>query len=284
MNRGYEGRPIFGPEPDKVFFLTLLKKVQALTKIRILAYCIMDNHYNLVLQNESGKMSEFFKQLNGQYAVYYRKRHGGRGYVFQDRYNSMLIQDDAYLLIAISYVLNNPVAAKMAKTFSDYPWSSGLFYFNKEKCAAVDCRYVEELFGTKDELQRFIMATDLDELPTVRSDLGKIIGGEEFIPLATAMAERRSGIESVERRRVHDKYFGPLEKVFQEFEKEHRIKIAELNVQTYAGKKLRAELLVHIKERAGMTYREIAKLDLFSDLELSSLGCIYRRAILKRKG
>jgi REP element-mobilizing transposase RayT len=284
MNRGYEGRPIFGAEPDKVFFLGLLKKVQTLTKIRILAYCVMDNHYHLVLQNDSGKMSEFFKQLNGQYAIYYRKRHGGRGYVFQDRYNSMLIQDDAYLMIAIAYVLNNPVAAKMANSFSVYPWSSGSFYFNKGKCASVDCGYVEELFGTKDELQRFVMETDLDELPTVRSDLGQIIGGEEFISLAMTMAERRTGKESVERRRVHDKYSEPLEKVFQEFEREHRIKIAELNVQTYAGKKIRAELLVHIKERVGMTYREIAKLDLFADLELSSLGCIYRRARLNRPG
>jgi len=265
-----------------VFFLALLKKVQALTKIRILAYCIMDNHYHLVLQNESGKMSEFFKQLNGQYAIYYRKRHGGRGYVFQDRYNSMLIQDDAYLMIAIGYVLNNPVAAKIAKTFVDYSWSSGSFYFNKEKCEAIDCRYVEELFGTKDELQQFVMETDLDELPTIRSDLGQIIGGEEFIPLAMTMAERRTGKESVERRRVKDKGFEPLEKVFQEFEREHRIKIEELNVQAYTGKKMRAELLVHIKERAGMTYREIAKLDLFADLELSSLGCLYRRARLNR--
>jgi REP element-mobilizing transposase RayT len=281
MNRGYEGRPIFRAEPDKTFFLELLKKVQALTRISILAYCVMDNHYHLVLQNDSGKMSEFFKQLNGQYAIYYRKRHGGRGYVFQDRYNSMLIQDDAYLMIAIAYVLSNPVAAKMADSFTVYPWSSGSFYFNKEKCAAVDCGYVEELFGTKKELQRFVLETDLDELPVVHSDLGQIIGGEEFIPLATDMAERRTGKESVERRRVQDKYFEPLGKVFQEFEREHRIKIEELNVQTYAGKKMRAELLVHIKDRAGMTYREIAKLDLFGDLELNSLGCIYRRAHLK---
>lgn len=58
------------------------------------------------------------------------------------------------------------------------------------------------------------------------------------------MAERRSGKESVERRRGQEKYFEPLEKVIQEFEKKHRIKIAELNVQTLSGKKMRAELLV----------------------------------------
>lgn len=85
MNRGYEGRPIFRSAADKKFFLALLERIQPLTKIRILAYCVLDNHYHLVIQNAFGRMSDFFKQLNGQYAVYYRKRHGGRGYVFQDR-------------------------------------------------------------------------------------------------------------------------------------------------------------------------------------------------------
>ena len=278
MNRGYEGKPIFRAAVDKKFFLALLERIQALTRIRVLAYCVLDNHYHLVIQNVSGRMSDFFKQLNGQYAVYYRKRHGGRGYVFQDRYRSMLIQDDAYLMIAIAYVLGNPMAAKMAASFIEYPWSSAQLYFGQDQCGAVDCKYVEELFGSRDELHRSVMDMDLDELPTVRSELGQIIGGEEFVPKALALADRRSGRECVERRRVRDKYFEPLEKVLQEFEKEHAIKTAELNVQTYSGKRMRAELLVHLKERAGMTYREIAKLDLFAGLELNSMGCLYRRA------
>jgi hypothetical protein len=102
-------------------------------------------------------MSDFFKQLNGQYAVYYRKRHGGRGYVFQDRFRSMLIQDDAYLMIAIAYVLGNPVAAKIAANFIEYPWSSANLYFGQDQCDAFDCGYVEELFGSRDEMHRFIL-------------------------------------------------------------------------------------------------------------------------------
>ncbi|MCX6557798.1 MAG: transposase, partial [Candidatus Aminicenantes bacterium] len=281
MNRGYEGKPIFRSAADKKFFLALLGRIQPLTKIRILAYCVLDNHYHLVIQNVSGRMSDFFKQLNGQYAVYYRKRHGGRGYVFQDRFKSMLIQDDAYLMIAIAYVLGNPVAAKVVASFIEYPWFSAQLYFGQDRCNAVDCGYVEELFVSRDELHRFVMDTDLDELPTVRSELGQIIGGEEFVPKALALADRRSGRESIERRRVRDKHFESPEKVLQEFEKEHSIKIAGLNIQAYSGKRMRAELLVHLKERAGMTYREIVKLDPFAGLELNSLGCLYRRARLK---
>ena len=70
--------------------------------------------------------------------------------------------------------------------------------------------------------------------------------------------------------------------MIREFERKHQIKIEGLNVQSYSGKKMRAELLVHLKERAGMTYREIAQLNLFADLELSSLGCIDRWALSNR--
>ncbi len=73
MNRGYEGRPIFQQERDKLFFIEQLSLVQKLTKIRLLAYCVMDNHYHLILQNGSEKMAEFFKQLNGRFGSYSRK-------------------------------------------------------------------------------------------------------------------------------------------------------------------------------------------------------------------
>jgi len=278
MNRGYEGRPIFQLKSDKAFFLELLEKLQGLMKIRMLAYCLMDNHYHLVLQNESGRMSDFFKQLNGQYAINYRKLHGGRGYLFQDRYKTMLIQDDTYLMLAIAYVLNNPVRKKLVSSFSEYSWSSASLYFQGKTNIAVDCVYVEDLFGTENELFRLINCLNINELPTVRSDLGLLVGGEGFIPKAMKLAERRAGAESIERRRRQDMHFEPQEKVLAEFERMKKIQLSEIDVKTYHGKRLRSELLVLLKEMSGMTYREIAKIDLFSDLEFGSLGGLYRQA------
>ena len=117
MNRGHEGKPIFLKDRDKEFFLKLLVETSKILKIRILAYCLMNNHYHLVLENSSGRMSDFFKQLNGQFGTHYRQKNKGRGYVFQDRYKSMLIQDDSYLLMVIGYVLNNPVRAGLVNNF-----------------------------------------------------------------------------------------------------------------------------------------------------------------------
>ncbi|MBN1195937.1 MAG: transposase, partial [Candidatus Aminicenantes bacterium] len=179
MNRGYEGRALLRDDADRIFFLELLRKIQGLTRLRILAYCLMNTHYHMVLQDNNGKMSVFFKQLNGQYAGYFRQRYGGRGYVFQDRFKSMLIQDDAYLMVAIGYVLNNPVRAGIIKDVAEYKWSSGKEYFREKKPGIVDVGFVEELFGNAEEFNGFVKRLPIDALPTVRTELGTIIGGED---------------------------------------------------------------------------------------------------------
>ena len=116
MNRGLEGRKIFETDKLKSTFLKLLEKNKKKYRIRIFAYCLMDNHFHLIVENSSGRMSEFFKQLNSQFATYYRTRVKEKGYVFQDRFKSTLIQDDSYLIKAIAYILTNPVRAKICKS------------------------------------------------------------------------------------------------------------------------------------------------------------------------
>jgi putative transposase len=111
VNRGHGRERILANDADKKVFLDILTEASKRLKIRVLAYCLMDSHYHLVIENSSGRMADFFKLLNGDYGTYYRKRHGGNGYIFQGRYKSTLIQDDGYLMMAISYVLANPVRA-----------------------------------------------------------------------------------------------------------------------------------------------------------------------------
>ncbi len=276
MNRGHEGRKIFLDDRDEAVFLEMLSRAQKATRIRLLAYCIMGNHYHVVLQNTTGHMPMFFKQLNGRYAAHFRRRHGGRGYVFQERYKSMLIQGDSYLKVAIAYVLGNPLRAHLAETFDRYSGSSGALYFNDAETNTVDIGFVEDLFVSKTALKGLVDRAN--EIPVIQSELGPVIGNEEFIAHAEWKAERRSGRESLERRRSPDKYFEPLEKIIGEFEKMHRIEAGQLDVTTHAGKKLRAELLVHLKDRSGMTYREIVKLEPFADLQMSGLGTLYQRS------
>ncbi|MFC2140912.1 transposase [Acidobacteriota bacterium] len=78
-NRGYDGNAIFSGTVTKSHFLDYIEDAVTKMKMRIFAYCIMDNHYHMVLENTSGKMSDFMKLLNGNFGMYYRKKFGGQG-------------------------------------------------------------------------------------------------------------------------------------------------------------------------------------------------------------
>jgi REP element-mobilizing transposase RayT len=283
MNRGYDGKAIFSGSIEKQIFIELLEKCASDLRIRLLAYCIMDSHYHLILENSSGHMSDFFKKLNGQYGSFYRKKNGGRGYVFQDRYKSMLIQDDSYLMVSISYVLNNPVKAGLCDNFMDYKWSSSSLYFSGRKSRIVDTDFVEEIYERKENLINLVPGMYCDELPTIKTRVGRIIGGHEFSIKALKKFDRRSGKESLKNKRINDKYFEPVEKIFQEFEKKYGMKIEEIDTAKYLGKRLRGELLVYLKDRAGLKYSEICDFPLFENLRMNSLGKLFQSAKLRLK-
>jgi putative transposase len=101
MNRGINGETIFKADRHKTVFLDILADKVDKFRMRLFAYCIMDNHYHLVLENASGRMSDFFRNLNTQYAFYYRKQTGGKGYVFQSRFNHTMVSTSLKLVETI---------------------------------------------------------------------------------------------------------------------------------------------------------------------------------------
>lgn len=285
MNRGHEGKMIFAGNDAKEHFLEIMADAGKKLKIRILAYCVMGSHYHLVIQNSSGRMADFFKRLNGEFAIAYRARYGGRGYVFQDRYHSTIIQDEGYLLMAISYVLGNPVRARLISDFRDYAWSSARIYFSGNEFNWIDHAFVEELYGSLDGMRAHVCDWQglKAELPIIHSEWGPILASESGVGVLNECCDRRSGQESLERRRHDDFCFEPIAKIFQEFYGVNRIGKDDLDVRTRRGQRLRLELLVQLKERGGLTYREIAGLDEFSDVKLSALAGMYRYGTIRGK-
>jgi putative transposase len=282
MNRGYEGRSLFQDDPDCEFFLDLVKIQSKNLKIRVFAYCLISNHFHLVVENTSGKLSDFFKQLNGQYASHFRQKYGGRGYVYQDRFKSLLIQDESYLITVIGYILNNPVLSKVVNHFLDYPWSSANLYFKKGPSEIVDNEFVECLFKSEHNLKSFVENLSIGTLPTVQTRMGKIVGEKSFIEKAIEKFNRRKTSEyTLESKRINDLHFISVQQVYQEFYRIHGKKANEMDTKSIKGKRLRAELLVHLKDRAGLTYSEIVKLPEFSDVKFFSLGAIYRNAKIR---
>jgi len=278
MNRGYDGNDIFAGNRHKSHFLDYLEGSAKTMKIRIFAYCIMDNHYHLVLENSSGRMSDFLKLLNGQYGMYYRKMEGGKGYVFQSRFKSTIIEDDGYLIKSIEYLLQNPVRAGMVFRAENYTWSSIKYYFSGQETEIVDAEYVNQLFGTKESLLSNLYSLAHNEIPVRMTKHGEILGGETFLKMALKKFNRRQRPteQSIGVRRKDDCYFEPVERVFREFEDSRGVRLDAIDTGTWKGKRLRGELLILLKDQAGLKYREISEIDIFSDMGFSSLRRLYR--------
>ena len=274
---------IFSNDRAKDYFLSALEEKSKKLKMRILAYCIMDNHYHLILQNSSERLSDFMKQLNAQYGIYYRKREGGKGYVFQGRYKSTLIQEDRYLDMAIVYVLLNPVRKGEVFDPYRYRWSSIHEYFSGYDSSIVDNKFVEGIFKRKERFKELLNEWMNKDIGVKNTKLGGVIGGSNFIEKALKQFNRRKVKTKSKRRRKEDYIFEPAEEVIRRFEEDNGIEIQDINTNTIKGKRLRVELLILLKDKAGLKYTEILKYPLFYQLKYSSLGKLYERACEKMK-
>lgn len=278
MNRGIGGDHIFPGDADKQIFLDILAEKAKLLGVRLVGYCIMSNHYHLLLENSSGRMSALLKVVSGSYGIHYRHQHGGKGYVFQNRYRSTLIQDDDYLRLTILYLLQNPVRAGLVSHCTEYKWSSVGEYLGKDRQAITDVPFVHGLWDGKKIMIKEIMGAPPDKLPIKKSNFGDLLGEYEFLVEALKKRDKRANEKSLERRRQDDSWFEPVEKVYWELEKEHGMKFEKLDHATLAGKRLRGELMVRLKELSGLTYREIAQLPEYRDIKLHSLAKLYKDA------
>ena len=123
-SRGNARADIFDDDQDRqAFFETLGKVVQRLHWL-CHAYCLMDNHYHLVLETPDGNLAKGMRQLNGIYTQAYNRRHRSVGHVFQGRYKALLIQRESHLLEVCRYVVLNPVRAKAVQSATQWRWSS----------------------------------------------------------------------------------------------------------------------------------------------------------------
>ena len=127
LNRGNGRRTIFANEKDYQQFETLLVEANELLDMRILAYCLMPNHWHLVLSPKKDKdLSEFMRWLTTTHARQYRVKTKsiGRGHLYQGSYKSFPVEEDSYLTTLIRYVEQNPLRAKLVKQAQDWRYSS----------------------------------------------------------------------------------------------------------------------------------------------------------------
>ncbi len=130
MNRGRRAETIFSDAHDYDLFADLLKETSEMWNIRIAAYCLMPNHYHMLIQTPDANIARGMRHLNGVYTQRYNRRHRYDGQLFRGRYKSILIDSDNYLLQAVRYIHQNPLRAGIVKRLDAYPWSSHKGYLS----------------------------------------------------------------------------------------------------------------------------------------------------------
>ncbi|RKZ23097.1 hypothetical protein DRQ23_03720 [bacterium] len=282
MNRGVLGIDIFADNNAKQYFLdTVVEKIR-LKKAKLLCYCVMDNHYHLLIKDCTGNLSSLMRAINGNYAIYYRKRFGGKGYVFQNRYKSILVEKGLYLKMVTAYILLNPLRAGKVKDVYKYLWSSIREYYDDVSGYINAQEEVEELFEDKESFDAFLKQWALKGLPLKETRMGTFLGSQEFIAQSVALFDRRKKKGRSYRMRKEEDGFVPPERLIKDFEETHGIKIGEIDTSTRGGKRLRDELLIGLREESGLTFKQIIKIEPFKGMKYSSLGQMYRRAKKKK--
>ena len=125
-SRGDRRENIVDDDTDRQQWLSLLGRVCERFNWRCHTYCLMDNHYHVVVETAEANLSKGMRQLNGVYTQYFNRRHDRVGHVFQGRFKSILVEKEAYLLELSRYVVLNPVRAGMVKDPEQWTWSSYL--------------------------------------------------------------------------------------------------------------------------------------------------------------
>ena len=123
-SRGNARQAIYRNDEDRKNFLTLLNKTCERFKWYCHAYCLMDNHYHLLIETNTPTLSKGMKYLNGSYTQLFNHSHKRVGHVFQGRFKGILVEKESYLLELSRYIVLNPVRARMVKSAKDWSWSS----------------------------------------------------------------------------------------------------------------------------------------------------------------
>jgi REP element-mobilizing transposase RayT len=126
--RGINRQTIFEEDIDKEKFLLVLHKYKEISGYQIYAYCLMSNHVHLLLKVGEEALEQIMRRICGSYVYWYNQKYARIGNLFQDRFKSEPVEDEAYFLTAFRYIHYNPFKAGLVKNLELYRWSSYQFY------------------------------------------------------------------------------------------------------------------------------------------------------------
>jgi len=260
MNRGAARQDVFVSDMQRDRFTQLLADLVDRFGIETHAYCLMGNHYHLLLHTPLGNLGRGMRHLNGVYTQFFNRDQGRDGALFRGRYKAILVDADAYLLHLSSYIHRNPLEAGMVECLADYSWSSYAAYAGHTKPPPWLCRgMVYSMLGGKAKRYRSFVEKGVDE------DLAAFYRGKSVSPI---LGDEGFKQQVLERHGRDDPEVTALKRVHEPVSLDQIIAVVATTLdcnrsevyQSVRGRQNLARMMVaHFAHRTGqMTYREIA--------------------------
>ena len=257
--RGDRQKTIFDDDGDRLVFLDLLAKEVLQQGWKLYAFCLMGNHYHLLLETPEPNLVQGMRRLNGVYTQAFNRRHDRVGHVLQGRYKSILVDKQSYLLELCRYVVLNPVRAGMVTSVEGWHWSSYLPTAGKMPCppwlaAAAVLGWLGEGAIARKAYERFV-AQGLKQPSPWDSLKGQIYLGSE--PFHARIQKRLAGRspKGVSQRQLHP-IRPSVQAILQSVAEAHGIKSARV-LERQSGWAFKQAIYL-LRRRANLSLAEVA--------------------------
>ena len=183
MNRGASGRDIFTNDGQRLYFLSLLAETRTRFNAEWHAYCLMGNHYHLLVRTPDGNLQRIMRHINGLYTQYSNRTEGTDGTLFRGRYKAILVDAQSYWAGLSRYIHRNPLEANLCRALAQYRWSSYRAYAGLEPSPEwLTTDFVLTAISPQKSQQKYVeyvADTDTDADGSIKEQ----VGGEKTRPI-----------------------------------------------------------------------------------------------------
>jgi putative transposase len=257
MSRGNTRSRIFKEDRDRIKFLDYLSEIHEKFKVIIHSYCLMGNHYHLLIETPQGNLSKVMHTLNTSYTNYYNYWNKRTGHLFSGRYKSILVEKDSYAQVLSAYIHLNPVQAKLVENPYEYEWSSCKYYFNEiEQPDFMNTEMILGYFGKNRKMAQKKYIEYVNEQFEKKNDPFKeikantFLGSDEYLKWLMDNAEERGWI----KRPVTS-----ISKLYNTERIEQIIRDEVSKLQELSNKQKRKILIYLLRNKTTMSLKELGE-------------------------
>ena len=161
MIRGINRQNLFEDDEDRYRFIEILKECKDISGYELYAFCLMTNHVHMLLKEIGEPLEVIFKRIGNRYVYWYNEKYQRVGHLFQDRFRSEAVEDEAYFLTVLRYIIQNPMKAGMEREPGSYRWTSFQAY-TEGRGTITDIDYAVGFAGSRETLIDFLKEENKD--------------------------------------------------------------------------------------------------------------------------